>query len=876
MIIFSPDNRLYIGATSPVSYVISGKNNGVGTILAQGNVQSTQFVLRGQYNTEIELITISNTGASSTVEVFIDGIQLSDRIYTGVLQTGYTLTFNESGWIIYNELGIQISTSTGGSDATAANQLAGNSSLTTIAGAITANRMQVDVITSPSGGSGLTDVELRATPVPVSGSLIVTGTNLDTRDLTFASDKVDVSGSTITIQEPLSIDDNGSSITVDGPLTDSELRAVPVPISGTVVSNAGTNLNTSALALEATLQSVKTAVELIDNTVSGSELQVDIVSLPTVTVQSTNLDTRDLTFVDDKVDASGTVLGTGSNTIGKLAANSGIDIGDVTINNSSGGSAVNIQDGGNVISIDDNGSSITIDGIVVLDSSSTVRIADIGSNELTIAIDGVTDVQNGIVILGRDGVTGKDEKISSTQLTNSTSMFVAIADSNGDQITSFGGGTQYDEGDTDATITGSAILWEDAADTLATVSASTPLPVNIVAGSSSGTEYTQGNTDATITGIAVLMEVAGDTLQPIQGTVADGLLVNLGSNNDVTVTGSVTANAGTNLNTSSLALEATLQSVKTAVEIIDNAVSGSEFQVDVLTMPTTTVQATNLDIRDLTFAADKVDASGTVLGASTNNIGDVDVLTLPAITGTVTANAGTNLNTSTLALESGGNLASAVTALQIIDDWDETDRAKVNPIVGQAGVQGGAGSVTASTQRVTLARTATAYCYNIPSQVHVAGANTVHWDMFNADATVIVRVLSIRQIPNITTAVTGVVFDWLLERTTAVGTGGSTLTAWLADTSDTVLDADITARSKPTGGATQSTDLFNYSISSEETNTATITVASQGGLELVPPHLLPDYGGKGIVLRQNQGLRCVQVTNSNAGNTGWLISFITE
>lgn len=40
--------------------------------------------------------------------------------------------------------------------------------------------------------------------------------------------------------------------------------------------------------------------------------------------------------------------------------------------------------------------------------------------------------------------------------------------------------------------------------------------------------------------------------------------------------------------------------------------------------------ATNLDIRDLTFAADKVDASGTVLGAGTNNIGDVDVLTLPA------------------------------------------------------------------------------------------------------------------------------------------------------------------------------------------------------------------------------------------------------
>src|SRR5262249_33448209 len=140
----------------------------------------------------------------------------------------------------------------------------------------------------------------------------------------------------------------------------------------------------------------------------------------------------------------------------------------------------------------------------------------------------------------------------------------------------------------------------------------------------------------------------------------------------------------------------------------------------------------------------------------------------------------------------------------------------------------------------------------------------------------VVRVVSIRQIPNITTAVTGVVFDWLLERTTAVGTGGSTLTAWLADLNDTALDADITARSKPTGGATQSTDLFNYSISSEETNAATIQIASQGGLELVPPALQPIFGGKGIVLRQNQGIRCVQVTNSNAGNTGWLISFTVD
>lgn len=97
-------------------------------------------------------------------------------------------------------------------------------------------------------------------------------------------------------------------------------------------------------------------------------------------------------------------------------------------------------------------------------------------------------------------------------------------------------------------------------------------------------------------------------------------------------------------------------------------------QVDVLTMPSTTVTATDLDIRDLAFATDKVDASGSVLGAGTNNIGDVDVasiaagdnnignvdiVTMPAVT-----------NAGTFAVQESG---AALTALQLIDDTVFTD-----------------------------------------------------------------------------------------------------------------------------------------------------------------------------------------------------------
>jgi hypothetical protein len=71
-------------------------------------------------------------------------------------------------------------------------------------------------------------------------------------------------------------------------------------------------------------------------------MQGDVLTMPSTTVTATNLDIRDLVFATDKVDASGTTLG----------ANSGVDIGDVTINNGAAGAAVNIQDGGNTITVD--------------------------------------------------------------------------------------------------------------------------------------------------------------------------------------------------------------------------------------------------------------------------------------------------------------------------------------------------------------------------------------------------------------------------------------------------------------------------------------------------------------------------------------------
>lgn len=63
--------------------------------------------------------------------------------------------------------------------------------------------------------------------------------------------------------------------------------------------------------LQTAIDAIKTAAEILDNTVAGSEMQVDVLTLPNVTI--------------------GAAIPAGTNAIGKLAANSGVDIGDVDV-----------------------------------------------------------------------------------------------------------------------------------------------------------------------------------------------------------------------------------------------------------------------------------------------------------------------------------------------------------------------------------------------------------------------------------------------------------------------------------------------------------------------------------------------------------------
>jgi hypothetical protein len=321
--------------------------------------------------------------------------------------------------------------------------------------------------------------------------------------------------------------------------------------------------------------------------------------------------------------------------------------------------------------VSDAGGSLTVDGTVSAIQSGAWNVTN---------VTGTVSLPTGAATAALQ-TTGNADLATLASTVDGTSVRVEI-------VGGSSSGTEYTEGDVDASITGTAVLWEDAGNTLRSVSAATPFPVEIVGGSSSGTEYTEGDVDASITGVAVLMESGLNTLVPLQGTPQDGLRVDLGTNNDVVASQAGTWNITNVSGTVSLptgASTAALQTTgNTSLATLAGAVAGTEVQVDVLTMPTTTVQATNLDIRDLTnadivtaelSAVDNavLDAIAASLNTLDNTVAgnelQVDVLTMPTVT--VTA---TDLDTRNLSAAS-----DSVTLFGNTGIFDQLDLTSCNP-----------------------------------------------------------------------------------------------------------------------------------------------------------------------------------------------------
>lgn len=154
-----------------------------------------------------------------------------------------------------------------------------------------------------------------------------------------------------------------------------------------------------------------------------------------------------------------------------------------------------------------------------------------------------------------------------------------------------------------------------------------------------------------------------------------------------------------------------------------------------------------------------------------------------------------------------------------------------------------------------------------PPQTNAANREVA--ELFNADATAIVRVRGIWVIPTMT-GITGVQIGFDINKISAVGSTGSTVvTPRKLDSNFTNLNANITARYGSTAGATLDHLFWSAYMFNDETNpTMMAGYVNQ----------LPSFGRDivEIVLRQNQGVQVKQSVTATVGLTGALIYFVVE
>jgi len=168
-----------------------------------------------------------------------------------------------------------------------------------------------------------------------------------------------------------------------------------------------------------------------------------------------------------------------------------------------------------------------------------------------------------------------------------------------------------------------------------------------------------------------------------------------------------------------------------------------------------------------------------------------------------------------------------------------------------------------------------------------AGASKVYFDLFNNLAATVLRLRKLFVIIATDVAVApvvGVRFD--LMRTSTVGTGGTafagpastskTAAAFWPFTPGNTLNASITGRLGPTGGAADEAWLFPVYAGGEETNVAT---GSGGPAAFLQPmyNMLPELPyGQPIELTTGKGLKVIQGTVASAGNYGFFGVFTVE
>lgn len=545
--------------------------------------------------------TASKQDTGNTSLASIDG-KLSDTV-NGLKVDGSGVTQPVSGTVTANQ---------GGSWAVTANA---GTNLNTSALALdtSVNGLIVAQASTTSGESGPLVQGATTTSAPV----YTTGKTNPLSLTTSGALRTDSSASTQPVSGTVTANQGGTWTVQPGNTANTTAwkvdgSAVTQPISGTVTANqggswtvtanAGTNLNTSALALDTSVNGILLSQGSTTASQTGPIVQGAVTTAaPTYTTGKT--DPLSLTT-------------TGALRVDNSAVTQPVS-GTVTANQ---GGTWTVQPGNTA-----NTTAWKVDGSAVTQPVSGTVTANAGTNLNTSALALDTSV-NGLLVAQGSTTSGQSGTLAVAAVTTAAPSYTTAKTS-------------------PLSLTTAGALRTDA-------SASTQPVSGTVAATQSGTWTVQpGNTANT-----TAWKVDGSAVtQPVSGTV--------------------TANAGTNLNTSALALDTSVNGVLLAQASTTSGQTGPIVQGAVTTAaPTYTTAKTN-PLSLTTAGALRVDNSAVtqpVSGTITANQGgtwtvqpgntanttawkvDGSAVTQP-VSGTVTANAGTNLNTSALALDASVN-----------------------------------------------------------------------------------------------------------------------------------------------------------------------------------------------------------------------------
>jgi hypothetical protein len=470
------------GATGTIGAAVPATANPIAVKDNLGNLQYPQVDASGKL---IVAVTGAGSGGTSSVDnsVYAAGTTAGTPLMGAVDDTGTTAAIEDDIAIVritpQRGLHANLRTAAGAEIGTSGSPVRTDPTGTTTQPVKTEQQLDFDT------GAGTQNQSLVGIALPASGGPVAGGTSTNplrtdptgttTQPVSAASLPLPALAATSTKQSDGSqktqiVDGSGNVIGATANALDVNIK------SGSVTANAGTNLNTSALALEAgNLATIAGAIKAEDAAHASGHSGIMALAVRQASPADMSAGATDGDYEPLQIGATGrlwasatidSALPAGANAIGKLAANAGVNIGDVgvtAVTPGTGATALGKAEdaahtSGDVgvmalaVRSDAGGALAGTDGDYIplsVDASGQLRVTGGGGGTQYTedAVAAADPVGNAAILVRKDtpaATVSADGDNIAQRGSNFGAAYVTLLDTSGNPV-AVGGGTQYTE-----------------------------------------------------------------------------------------------------------------------------------------------------------------------------------------------------------------------------------------------------------------------------------------------------------------------------------------------------------------------------------------------------------------------------------------------